>query len=86
MSLFSIEEILTDIKENNIPISKVYKKYGGVNIYIPRIDPNYKEKVLKEFNGYNQCLLADKYNVSLSQIYSITKKKKQSIKQRIKTF
>lgn len=71
--MFTIEDIATAVKEDT-PIHELYKKFGGFKIYIPKVMPDYKEKVLEEFNGYNHASLASKYNVSINTIYSIVKK------------
>lgn len=81
--MFEIKEIYQDIK-NGMSIEKVHKKYGGFKIYIPKVCSDYKEKIIKEFNGYNQAVLASKYNVSINQVYAIVKKHKKIQKEKEK--
>ncbi|MCX2717795.1 hypothetical protein OQH61_08630 [Helicobacter sp. MIT 21-1697] len=56
---------------------KIYKTYGGVSVYIPKVSPNAKEKVIKEFNGYNASFLAHKYNLSENTIREIIRESKR---------
>jgi Mor family transcriptional regulator len=68
-----LEQLEEDFK-NGVDINRIYKKYGGQSIYIPKINPNFKELVAQEFNGYNHHALAHKYNISLSTVYDVVKK------------
>ena len=70
--MFEIKEIYQDIKDG-MSLQKVHKKYGGFSIYVPKVQENYKDEVIKEFNGYNHAYLATKYNVSLNTIYKIVR-------------
>ena len=79
--MYTIGEIAQDIREKNLSDEQLYKKYGGFKIYIPKVMPNYEEKVIAEFNGYNQAALATRYNVSINTIYTIIRKSKPKIKQ-----
>ena len=68
--MFTIEDIAEAVKSGT-PTEQLYKKFGGFQIYIPKVMPNYEKKVLEEFNGYNYALLATKYNVTENQIRKI---------------
>jgi len=70
--MYTIEEIAEDIRAG-LTNQQMYKKYGGTAPYIPKVDPQFKEKILKEFNGYNQHFLATKYNVALNTVYKIVR-------------
>jgi len=80
--MFTLEDIAKAVNEGT-PEVELYKKFGGFSIYIPKVMPNYEEKVLKEFNGYNHAVLATKYNVSMNTIYSIIRKSKITKKQAV---
>ena len=72
-------QMYEDIKKG-ADLVRICRIYGGDNIYIPRIVPDYKQRVQDEFNGYNHKSLASKYNVTVSQIYSIIRENKQKQK------
>ena len=74
--MYNIEEIYLDIK-NGATLSLIYKRYGGTNLYIPKVDPNFREKIINEFNGYNHLGLAHKFNVSLNTVYRIIRENKK---------
>ncbi len=67
-----IEYIFEDIK-NGATLEDMYNSYGGIEIYIPKKSPNYKEKIIKEFNGYNYSQLAYKYNTTVTNVRKILK-------------
>jgi len=69
--VFTIEDIANAVKEGT-PTEQLYKRFGGFSIYIPKVMPNYEEKVLTEFNGYNHAQLATKYNVNEYNLYYYT--------------
>lgn len=77
--MYEIADLHKDITKG-MSLLKVHKKYGGFSIYIPKVQGNYKDEVLKEFNGYNQAFLATKYNVSLNTIYKIVREHKSENK------
>ncbi len=80
------EEFFKKIKECE-SISDIYKEYGGSSIYVP----SYKsvcrnEEILNEYEAmlkdgsYSSTIirrLAGKYDLSVSQIYAITKDKRE---------
>ena len=80
------EEFFKKIKECE-SISDIYKEYGGSSIYVP----SYKsvcrnEEILNEYEAmlkdgsYGSTIirrLAGKYDLSVSQIYAITKDKRE---------
>lgn len=74
--MFCLEDILKDF-ENGASIERLHKKYGGVKIYIPKLLPQYKQKIIEEFNGYNYDTLAYKYNTTRSNVEEIIKKDKE---------
>ncbi|OUQ56350.1 hypothetical protein B5E58_10910 [Tyzzerella sp. An114] len=53
------------------------KRYGGTNIYIPKVDELLKNqryvKIINEFNGDNIKYLARKYKVSERTVYRLVK-------------
>jgi len=55
-------------------------EFGGKQIYFPKMYRQYKtllhHQIIAEFDGSNHNELAKKYNLSVSQIYNITKDKK----------
>ncbi len=73
--MFTLEDIFNDIKAG-ASLPRLHKKYGGFKIYIPQRMPNYKEKILEEFNGYNYDELAYKYNTTRSNVEEIVKQNK----------
>jgi len=77
--MYSISDIHQDVKEG-MSIEKLHKKYGGTTVYIPKVMPNYKEKIITEFSGDNHAVLAHKYNVSVKTIYEIMKSERKSLK------
>lgn len=58
-----LEEICLEYKKG-ASFEKICRTYGGVSVYIPKVIPNAKEKILNEFNGGNCSYLAYKYNLS----------------------
>ena len=72
--MYRIEDIYDDIK-NGATLSRIYNKYGGFSIYITQRMPNYKEKILEEFNGYNYKDLAQRYNVAEYSVRRIINQK-----------
>ena len=61
-------------------IERLHKKYGGITIYIAKIPPDYKKKIIEEFNGDNHAVLAHKYNVSVKTVYKTIKEKREENK------
>ena len=77
--MYTIEEIVEDIK-NGATIERIYSRYGGFTVYVPKKDGNYKEKILEEFNGYNFKELAYKHGFAVASIRRIIKRDKESKK------
>ena len=75
--MFSLKDIYNDIKAG-ASLPRLHKKYGGFKIYIPQRMPDYKERIIEEFNGYNYDELAFKYNTSRSNVEEIIKQKKEA--------
>ena len=73
--MYTIEEIADDIRAG-MTNSQIYKKHGGTAPYIPKVDPKFKEKIIREFNGYNHHSLATKFNISLNTIYRVLRSAK----------
>ncbi|EEO24223.1 MULTISPECIES: Mor transcription activator family protein [Helicobacter] len=71
-----LEEICIDYK-NGMSFEKICKKYGGISLYVPKVIPNAKEKIIQEFNGANFATLAYKYNLSEITIRDIIKKSRE---------
>uniref|UniRef100_UPI002634D357 Mor transcription activator family protein n=1 Tax=uncultured Helicobacter sp. TaxID=175537 RepID=UPI002634D357 len=59
---------------------KIYKTYGGVSIYIPKVSPSAREGIIKECNGYNFAFLAHKYNLSERKVREIVREGKNKEK------
>ena len=72
-----LEEICIDYK-NGMSFEKICKKYGGISLYVPKVIPNVKEKIIQEFNGANFATLAYKYNLSENTIRDIIKKHREN--------
>ncbi len=72
-----LEEICIDYK-NGMSFEKICRKYGGISLYVPKVSPDAKEKILQEFNGTNFVTLAYKYNLSENTIRDIIKKDRKS--------
>lgn len=55
-------------------------EFGGKQIYFPKMHQQYKavlhHQIIENFSGSNHNELAKKHNLSVSQIYNITKDKK----------
>lgn len=64
-------EHICESYKNGMSWEKIYKTYGGVSIYVPKVCPNAKERIVQEFNGYNAAFLAHKYNLSENTIREI---------------
>lgn len=75
-----LEEILNSYK-NGMSLERIFKKYGGLNIYIPKTSPYAKEKIVQEFNGGNYFQLAYKYNLSESSVRRVVREHKKKIKE-----
>jgi Mor family transcriptional regulator len=71
--MYTIEEIVKDVK-NGATIERIYNRYGGFSVYIPKKDGNYREKIIEEFNGYNFKELASKYGFAVASIRRILHK------------
>ena len=72
--MFTFESFLEDISEdikNGASHERIYKKYGGIMLYVPQKPTNYREKVIEEFNGYNYMELSRKYNLAESSVRRI---------------
>ena len=74
--MFTLEDIYNDIKAG-ASLPRLHKKYGGFKIYIPQRMPDYKERIIEEFTGYNYDELAFKYNTSRSNVEEIIKQNKE---------
>lgn len=72
----TLRDILEDYKAG-MSLERVYKKYGGVSIYIPKVDREAKEKIIQEFNGYNFLFLAHKFNLSERYVREIVRGARQ---------
>lgn len=59
--------------KNGASFERICREFGGISIYIPKVIPNARERVLSEFNGYNTATLAYKYNLSQNQVRQIIK-------------
>ena len=44
-------ENICESYKNGMSWEKIYKKYGGVSIYIPKVSPSAREGIIKECNG-----------------------------------
>jgi len=75
--MYTIDDIYSDIA-NGASLSRIHSKYGGHQFYIPKRMTDYKENLLKEFNGYNFKDLAFKYNLSVAHVRTIIKEEKAS--------
>ncbi|STQ86738.1 hypothetical protein LS73_003400 [Helicobacter muridarum] len=62
-----LEEICIAYKKG-MSFEKICRKYGGIGIYVPKVSPEAKDRIIKEFNGGNYAFLAYKYNLSESTI------------------
>ena len=47
--------------------------FGGARVYIPKVDPVRRERVLRKFNGRNRKEVCDQEGLSKSQFYEILK-------------
>jgi len=74
--MVTIEDIYNDIK-NGASLKRIHSKYGGLRIYIPQREENYKEKLLADFNGYNYTDLALKYKISENYTREIIREAKK---------
>jgi Mor family transcriptional regulator len=70
--MYEFKDIYDDIKAG-ASRERIHKKYGGFKIYIGQRIPDYKERILEEFNGYNYESLAYKYNTTRSNVEEIVK-------------
>ena len=75
--MFTLEDIYNDIKAG-ASIERIHKQYGGFNLYIPQQRPDYKERIIEEFNGYNFDQLAYKYNTTPKNVRQIVKDDEES--------
>lgn len=66
--------------KNGMSWEKIYKTYGGVSIYIPKVSPSAREGIIKECNGYNFAFLAHKYNLSERKVREIVRESKNKEK------
>ncbi|WP_300732761.1 Mor transcription activator family protein [uncultured Helicobacter sp.] len=73
-------ENICESYKNGMSWEKIYKKYGGVSIYIPKVSPSAKEGIIKECNGYNFAFLAHKYNLSERKVREIVREGKNKEK------
>lgn len=74
------KHILLEICErfrSGLTWEQVCKLYGGMSIYVPKVSPDAKENIKKEFNGYNTAFLAHKYNLSQNSVRNIVREDKQ---------
>ena len=69
-------ENICESYKNGMSWEKIYKKYGGVSIYIPKVSPSAREGIIKECNGYNFAFLAHKYNLSERKVREIVREGK----------
>lgn len=67
-----LEQICESYK-NGMSWEKIYKTYGGVSVYIPKVSPKAKEGIMSDFNGYNFAFLAHKYNLSERKVREIVR-------------
>ena len=78
---YTFEDFLNDVSndiKNGSGHERIYKKYGGIMMYIPRKPNNYREKVIGEFNGYNYAELSRKYNLAESSVRRIIRESKEA--------
>ena len=73
-------EHICESYKNGMSWEKIYKTYGGVSIYVPKVSPNAKERIVQEFNGYNAAFLAHKYNLSERKVREIVQESKNKEK------
>lgn len=52
---------------------QIIANYGGAPVYVPKIDPARRERVLKKFNGRNRNEVMAEEGISKSQFYEILK-------------
>lgn len=74
--MFDIVEIANAIRNEKLTDEQIHKKFGGFSIYIPKVDPRYQEKILKQFNGYNHAQLATKFNIAVNTVYKVIRESK----------
>ena len=80
MMSYSFEDFLEDVREdikNGASYERIYRKYGGIMLYVPQKPTNYRDKVIEEFNGYNYAQLSRKYNLAESSVRRIIRESKQ---------
>lgn len=58
----------------NLLLARYQWMYAGERIYIKH-PKSIHDQILKEFNGHNHKYLANRFNMSVRQIYNITSKK-----------
>jgi len=73
--MFTLKEIYDDIR-NGASLERIHRNYGGFNLYISKQRPDYKDRIVEEFNGYNYDALAYKYNTTPSNVREIVKQAK----------
>ena len=69
-------EHICESYKNGMSWEKIYKTYGGVSIYVPKVSPSAREDIIKECNGYNFAFLAHKYNLSERKVREIVRESK----------
>ena len=74
--MYTISEIADAIRNEKLTNEQIHKRFGGFSIYIPKVDPKYEEKIMKQFNGYNHAYLATKFNVAVNTVYKVIRKNK----------
>ena len=84
---FSIENLDKEQREIAETIGmeayiKLSKMYGGITIYVGKIDKlknlTRDKKIVKEYNGYNANILAKKYKISSRYVQRIIEKNNTS--------
>jgi len=75
--MFTLKEIFNDIKKG-MSLERVHKYYGGFTLYIPKQIPEYKERIVEEFTGYNYDSLAYKYNTTPKNVRAIINEAKKT--------
>lgn len=75
MAWFTLEDIYNDI-QNGASLPRLHKVYGGAELYIPQQMPDYKERIIEEFSGYNYDELSHKYNTTVRNVRKIVEEVK----------
>ncbi|PAF51299.1 Mor transcription activator family protein [Helicobacter sp. 13S00477-4] len=80
MTKHRLYQICEDYK-GGMSFEKICKKYGGLRVYIPQVVPDVKERIMRDFNGYNYEILATRYNLSVEKVREIIRRHKIELNQ-----